>query len=143
MSSLERAIEIAAAAHAGQIARCGNPYILHPLRVMLALKTTEQRIAAVLHDVVGDTHVTLGNLEREGFSRDILDAVSALTKREGESRIDAARRAAAHQIALHVKLADTRDNMDVKRMADPYGEDAQRLKEYHEVCAFLIAQGAG
>ncbi|WP_426212544.1 guanosine-3',5'-bis(diphosphate) 3'-pyrophosphohydrolase [Massilia sp. TWP1-3-3] len=143
MSTLERAIEIAAASHANQIARCGNPYILHPLRVMLAVKTTEQQIAAALHDLVGDTHVTLEDLAREGFSSHIVEAVSALTKREGESRIDAARRAAAHPIALHVKLADTRDNMDLKRIAEPYGKDALRLKEYHEVCAYLIAQGAG
>ena len=142
MSTLERAIEVAAASHAGQFARCGNPYILHPLRVMLALRTTEQQITAVLHDVVGDTHVTLEDLERAGFSGDVVDAVGALTKREGESRIDAARRAAANPIALHVKLADTRDNMDLKRIADPYGIDAVRLKEYHEVCAYLIAQGA-
>lgn len=143
MSTLERAIEISAASHAQQLARCGTPYILHPLRVMLAVKTTEQQIAAVLHDVVGDTHVTLEDLEREGFSRHVVDAVSALTKREGEGRIDAARRAAAHPIALHVKLADTRDNMDLKRIPDPYGKDALRLKEYHEVCAYLVSQGAG
>lgn len=36
MSTLERAIAIAAAAHAGQLDKAGRPYILHPLRVKLA-----------------------------------------------------------------------------------------------------------
>ena len=39
MSTLERAIEIAARAHAGQIDKANQPYILHPLRVMLSVNT--------------------------------------------------------------------------------------------------------
>lgn len=52
MSTLERAIEIAALAHAGQVDKAGEPYILHPLRVMLRVSGTHERMAAVLHDVV-------------------------------------------------------------------------------------------
>jgi (p)ppGpp synthase/HD superfamily hydrolase len=59
VSTLERAITIAAAAHARQKERNGAPYILHPIRVMLAVSTPVQQMAAVLHDVVEDTAVTL------------------------------------------------------------------------------------
>ncbi len=54
MSTLERAITIAATAHAGQIDKAGAPYILHPLRVMLRVTTEAERITAVLHDVIED-----------------------------------------------------------------------------------------
>ncbi len=58
MSSLERAIALAAQAHAGQVDKGGAPYILHPLRVMLRLTHPEARIVAVLHDVLEDCPIT-------------------------------------------------------------------------------------
>ena len=67
MSTLERAIEIAAKNHAGQLDKGGQPYVLHPLRLMLAVQGSHERMAAVLHDVVEDTSVTLEDLAAEGF----------------------------------------------------------------------------
>jgi guanosine-3',5'-bis(diphosphate) 3'-pyrophosphohydrolase len=139
MSTLERAIEIAARAHAGQIDKAGQPYILHPLRVMLRLQHNNERIAAVLHDVVEDTEVTLEDLAQAGFSADVLGAVEALTKLPGESRMDAARRAALHTIALSVKLADNSENMDLSRITNPTEKDFARLKEYERVRALLLS----
>jgi (p)ppGpp synthase/HD superfamily hydrolase len=52
---LERAIEIAASAHRGQVDKADKPYILHPLRVMLACTDVTAQIVAVLHDVIEDT----------------------------------------------------------------------------------------
>jgi (p)ppGpp synthase/HD superfamily hydrolase len=138
MATLERAIQIAAAAHAGQIDKAGQPYILHPLRVMLAVTTTDERIAAVLHDVVEDTNITLEQLRAEGFSPVVVDAVDALTKRSGEDRITAAKRAAANRIARVVKLADNADNMDLSRIPNPSEKDCARLKEYQVVRTLLL-----
>ena len=106
MSTLERAIAIAAEAHAGQVDKAGQPYILHPLRVLLRVDGHDERIVAALHDVVEDSSVTLERLAAEGFSAEVLVAVAALTKRPGESRLEAAHRAAANPIARAVKLAD-------------------------------------
>ena len=94
MSSLERAIAIAAHSHAGQTDKADEPYVLHALRVMLRVDTEHERIAGVLHDVVEDTPVTLEDLTAEGFAVPVVAAVEALTKRPGETRLDAARRAA-------------------------------------------------
>jgi len=58
MVTLERALEIAAKAHTGSKRQRGDVYILHPLRLMLRMSSTEQRIAAVLHDVVEDSGLT-------------------------------------------------------------------------------------
>jgi len=142
MSTLERAIEIAAAAHAGQIDKAGHPYILHPLRVMLRVSTAHERMSAVLHDVVEDTPVTFEQLAREGFPQEVLLAIEALTKRPGESRLQAAERAAANPIARVVKLADNAENMDLSRIAAPTEKDLARLREYEQVRALLLGANA-
>ncbi|KLD62180.1 HD domain-containing protein [Dyella japonica] len=138
MATLERAIAIAAAAHACQVDKGGEPYILHPLRVMLRMQSTPERIVAVLHDVVEDSDVTLEILGAEGFSQEVLAAVDALTKRRGESRSDAAHRAKKDRIALAVKLADNAENMDLSRIAAPTERDYVRLEEYKVVRAILL-----
>lgn len=140
MPTLERAIEIAAKAHAGQVDKAGEAYILHPLRVMLSLNTKEERIVGVLHDVVEDTDVTLEHLEFEGFSDEVLTALQALIKKNGESRMQAAARAKEDPIARAVKLADNKDNSDLSRIANPTAEDYARLEEYKKVRAFLKAK---
>jgi (p)ppGpp synthase/HD superfamily hydrolase len=139
MATLERAIELAAKAHAGQVDKAGQPYILHPLRLMLAVRTPHERMAAVLHDVVEDTSVSFDDLVAEGFPAEVVAAVRALTTTQGEKRIVAAHRAAADPVARAVKLADVADNMDLSRIAAPTQKDFDRLKEYEQVRAILLA----
>ena len=131
MSTLERAIAIAVAAHAGQFDKAGRPYILHPLRVMLALDTTDDQIVGVLHDVVEDTDVTLEGLRAEGFSEVILAGLESVTKREGEDYPAFVLRAAANPIGRRVKLADLHDNSDLSRIAHPTQKAHERLARYH------------
>jgi (p)ppGpp synthase/HD superfamily hydrolase len=140
MSTLERAIEIAATAHAGQQDKAGAPYILHPLRVMLAQKEPAQRIAAILHDVVEDTPWTLEQLRAEGFSDDVLSAVDALTKREGEDYFAFVDRAGRNPVARAVKIADIRDNMDVSRIVGVTDRDRERLEKYRQALTRLVAE---
>jgi guanosine-3',5'-bis(diphosphate) 3'-pyrophosphohydrolase len=140
VATLERAIEIAARAHTSQADKAGQPYIIHPLRVMLRVTTKEEMIAAVLHDVVEDTPVSLEDLRREGFSEQVLAAVEALTKREGETRLEAAKRAATDPIARAVKLADNAENMDLSRIPNPTEKDLSRVEEYRAVRKLLVAE---
>ena len=87
MSTLERAIAIAAEAHAGQFDKGGNPYILHPMRVMLSLRTEEEQIVGVLHDVCEDCPGwDLERLRREGFSETIVVALASVTKAKETAR---------------------------------------------------------
>jgi (p)ppGpp synthase/HD superfamily hydrolase len=137
MATLERAIEIAAKAHAGQVDKAGQPYVLHPLRMMLAVTTPEARMAAVLHDVVEDTAVTLDELRAAGFPATVLEAVEALTKREGEDYEAFIRRVAPNPIAREVKLADLRDNSDLSRISEPTERDRERIKKYSRAIAYL------
>jgi (p)ppGpp synthase/HD superfamily hydrolase len=138
-ATLERAIEIAAAAHAGQVDKAGQPYVLHPIRVMLRVTGSHARMAAILHDVVEDTPATIDQLVGEGFPAEVVAAVIALTKLPGESRLAAAARAAADPIAHAVKLADNAENMDLGRIAAPTARDHARLAEYEQVRAPLLA----
>lgn len=139
MSTLERAIEIAIAAHAGQLDKAGQPYIFHAVRVMNRVSGDYEKMTAVLHDVVEDTAITLENLEREGFPDEVLRAIDALTKRPGETRLEAAMRAVVDPIGRAVKLADNAENMDLSRISNPTEKDYARCREYEQVRAFLLA----
>ena len=139
MPTIERAIEIAANAHAGQRDKAGQAYILHPLRVMLRVDGEHEQMAAVLHDVVEDTSITIDDLAREGFPIEVLRAIAALTKLPGETRLEAAARAAADPVARKVKLADNAENMDLSRIPNPTDKDYARCREYEEVRELLLA----
>lgn len=69
----------------------------------------------------------------------LLNSVEALTKRPGESRLDAAARAKHNPIARIVKLADNAENMDLSRIDNPTEKDFARLREYEQVRQFLMA----
>lgn len=102
------------------------------------MTTEQERIAAVLHDVIEDTSVTIEQLRSEGFTDEVLRALTALTKLSGESRLEAAKRAAIDPIARIVKLADNAENMDLSRIPNPTYSDFQRLEEYIAVRALLL-----
>jgi len=130
MNRLEKAILIATQAHAGQVDKGGNPYILHPLRIMLRMNTEETMIAAVLHDVLEDTDVTADDLLKAGMSREVVAGVVALTRREGETYMDFIKRTKQDPIARLVKLADLEDNCDLTRLPNPTKEDFDRVERY-------------
>lgn len=142
MMSLERAIIIATEVHEGQIDKGGLPYILHPLRVMLKMDSDRKRRVAVLHDAAEDGKEGLAllvRLQQEGMEADEIEALRALTKMPGESRIAAAHRARANEIARDVKLGDNEDNSDMTRIKNPSEKDYARLEEYRQVRAILLA----
>jgi (p)ppGpp synthase/HD superfamily hydrolase len=141
--SLERAIAIAVSAHTGQKDKVGAPYILHPLRVMLRCRKEVERIAAVLHDVVEDgPGWTFDQLRIEGFSDEVLEALSGLTKRPEEDAdyMSFVRRASTNSVSKVVKLADIEDNLDVTRLPQVSDKDQKRLTKYLEARAFLLNQ---
>ncbi|SPE51583.1 Metal dependent phosphohydrolase, HD region [Verrucomicrobia bacterium] len=129
-SLLEEAIEIAVEAHRGQLDRAGQPYILHPLRVMCRMQTPAEKMVAILHDVVEDTDWTLDALRKRGFPEEIVQAVDCLTKREGEPYQALIDRAKQNPLARRVKLGDLEDNMDVRRNANLTEKDLERLNKY-------------
>jgi (p)ppGpp synthase/HD superfamily hydrolase len=136
-NALEQAIQLALDAHRGQLDKAGAPYILHPLRVMLRFYSQDERITAVLHDVIEDSPVTLDELRRSGFSEKIIGALDSLTKRDGESYEQFIERAAANPLARRVKLADLEDNLNLLRLSSLQPHDLDRLGKYREAWARL------
>ncbi len=139
--TLEDAIRLAVEAHHGQRDRYGQPYVLHPLRVMFRLHSETDRIVGVLHDVIEDTSRTTEDLRRMGYSEEILTALDSVTKRVGERYGEFVLRSKANPIGRRVKLADLEDNMDVRRMQEVTLEDTKRLARYRQ--AWTVLQEAG
>ena len=137
MSTLEKAIALAATQHVGQLDKGGQPYILHPLRLMLQFSNPTLQIIAVLHDILEDTATTAEDLKALGFSVEIIQAIQALTKQTGESRLQAAKRTTLNPLATQVKYVDVLDNMNLSRINNPTARDFARLEEYKEVLEIL------
>lgn len=125
-----RAYEYARKKHAGQTRKnSGIPYISHPLAVAeIAEEIVESRgggylerelirIVALLHDVVEDTDAELSDIaelfydQNNEFITKITAAIDALTKRDGETYLDAILRVRENKIARIVKIADLTHNM--------------------------------
>jgi len=146
MSTLERAIAISAEAHAGQVDKNGEPYILHPLRVMLAMESDVGRIVGVLHDVSEDCPGwPPSRLAREGFSTDVLAALEDLARPKLSPvpsysvYIDCLARFGT-PVARAVKIADLEDNLRYDRMKRLSIADCERLQgRYRPALKLLTA----
>jgi len=140
--NLERAIEIAVNAHKGVTDKGGNPYIVHPLRVMMSLKSDNEKIVGVLHDVVEDAEDwDFERLKEEGFSEEVLDGLRSVTKTsEEEDYNEFVQRALTNEIGRAVKIADIRDNLDVTRIDELRQKDMNRLNKYKNALKVLLGQ---
>lgn len=132
MSSLSKAIAIAATAHDGQFDKAGADYILHPLRVMMKMKETEEKIVAVLHDVLEDTNITENILYQNGFSEHVVEAIKSLSRFKNESYGEFIARVSKNKLATSVKIQDLIDNMDESRLKTIAEEDVKRNKKYEK-----------
>jgi (p)ppGpp synthase/HD superfamily hydrolase len=145
MPTLEDAIALAVDVHRGQVDKAGWPYILHPLRVMLALETEAERIVGVLHDVVEDSgrhdptrQITIADLRAKGYSEAVLEALDRVTKRDDEDYGAFIARVRPSPLARRVKLADIADNLDVRRLPTVTDRDANRLNRYLQARKALL-----
>ena len=136
-NQLDRAIAIAVKAHSGQRDKAGTVYIVHVMRVMLACNDPISMQAAVLHDVVEDTTITLEDLICSGIHPEAVEAVKLLTRENQDSGsvqyADYVIRISANPIAKAVKLLDLQDNYRLDRVAlrpENYEEDLSRVQKY-------------
>lgn len=138
--NLEKAIQIATDAHKDQKDKYGAPYLGHVTRVMNAGRTDDEKMVGVLHDVVEDTDWTFEQLEAEGFSRQIVDAIRCLSKTSEDEDYDQfIERIKKNPLAIKVKLFDLTDNMDLRRMPEVHEKDIERLNKYLKAYRILVA----
>ena len=114
MNTIDIALRIATAAHAGQLDRDGYPVILHPLTVGLMGHTDEEKMAGFLHDVVEDTSVTFDNLIEEGIPTGVVNAIRLLTHGKESDYYDYIQGIieSGNPIALQVKYNDLKHNFE-------------------------------
>lgn len=129
---IESAISVALQAHKGQLDKGGHPYILHPLAVMNRVESMEEKIVAVLHDVIEDSEVTLEELRGLGFSEEILTAIQLLTRSTEDSYEEFIEKTTTNRTARNVKIADIKENMNISRIMNPTEEDYSRLEKYRK-----------
>ncbi len=111
-----KAMCLAYNAHHGQLDKGGAPYINHPFHVAESMHTESETVAALLHDVVEDTPITLSDLKKEGFPAEAIEAVRLLTKQDGIPYDVYIQRVKENPIARAVKIADIQHNMDLSRV---------------------------
>lgn len=128
------AISIAAQAHEKVTDRGGNAYILHPIRLMMRLRTKDQELMqmAILHDVVEDcSEYSLEYLASLGFSDRVIAALDLLTHKKEDSYDAYIDKIATNKDAILIKIQDLRDNADITRLKGVRDKDIERLKKYH------------
>ena len=130
---LGKAIALAVDVHTGQKREGGNPYILHPLRVMMQMETTEEMIVAVLHDVIEDGDETVVDRLKEIFSQEIVEAIDCMSRREGECYEDYIARVMSNELARKVKISDIEDNINVLELPVLKERHLKRLQKYHKI----------
>jgi (p)ppGpp synthase/HD superfamily hydrolase len=100
----------------------------------------QSKIVGVLHDAIEDSDLTITELSQRGFPELITEAIAAITKLDGELYDDYLSRVMDNAIALKVKIADVKHNMDISRIANPTVKDFQRLEKYQKVLNQLTAR---
>ena len=136
--TLQDAIVLATKYHEGQVDKAGKPYISHPMRVMEKMMLEDEKIVAVLHDIVEDTTITLQDLKDRGYSDYIVNSIDCLSKRDGESYDKFVERTMTDTMASYVKLADLEDNMDLSRLSDVTEKDLERVEKYKKAKEKLL-----
>ncbi|HXW34557.1 MAG TPA: hypothetical protein VEJ87_08250 [Acidimicrobiales bacterium] len=137
--SVEDAIALAMRAHRGQLYPSPEPepYIFHPLRLMLTFGEPVEQMAAVLHDTIEDTDLQLHDLERAGYSTELVAALDSLTIRPEESYGEYIERVAENDMARRVKVADLKENLSNSRRSPSAPGNAERIERYESALARL------
>lgn len=140
---MKKALSIAVTAHKGVKDKGGMDYVLHPITVALMCKTYDEKIVALLHDVIEDTPLTLDDIKKQGFPEYIVSALDAVTRRKpeeqfGDKRFDYIVRCKKNPIARVVKIADLTHNSDLTRIPCPTDDFKKKvLYKYPSEIAYL------
>ena len=127
---IHKAITIASEAHQGQSSINGEPYILHPLRLLIKAKSNEEKIIAVLHDVIEKSNISIAHLKNKGFDQNIISSIDSLSRRRSESYVDYIARLMKNNISVKIKLLDLADNIKIHSENNDNGIYDAKINQY-------------
>lgn len=137
---LNLALKIAVLAHQDQTDKGGVPYIGHPIAVSQMVEREDEKIVALLHDVIEDSNITIEDLKWYGFPEEILCAISLLTKRNGTPYQEYLSNLKENDLARAVKIADLTHNSDLSRLKKITEEDRLRKEQYEKAIRLLCSE---
>lgn len=125
-----KAMEIVTDMFEHDVDKGGMPYLLHIIYVYRHVNTMEEKVIALLHDIIEDKKVSEKDLIEIGFPEKIVNDVKVLTRVKPIDYKDYINNIVKHgsREALNVKLADLENNMDILRINNPTLEDIDRVK---------------
>ena len=133
----KKAMQLCYEAHKDQVDKSGIPYVFHPIHLAESMTDEYSTIAALLHDVVEDTDVSIEQLREDGYPEEVLEAIQLLTHKKGDPYMPYVRNLMYNPIARAVKMADLRHNGDLTRL-DVVDEKAlKRVDKYKEAISIL------
>lgn len=131
---LDLAARLCVEKHYGQRDKGGSAYFQHPMRVAMRCQKDEEKMVALLHDILEDTDVTAEDLIGYGFPENVVEGILSVTKMEGESYGEFVERAKSNPLGRVVKIHDLEDNMDILRLGELDEKSMKRLNKY--LCAY-------
>lgn len=132
-----KAYLLARKAYEGLTDKGGNPYFLHAVTIAERMPVEDEKIVALLHDVIEDTGMTIQDLKKEGFSNEIIMAIVAITRNKDEPYDDYILRVKENPIGKKVKIQDLLHNMDLTRIPEPSQKDIDRVEKYRKALNVL------
>ena len=131
---LYKTLELVLKVFDDKVDKGGLPYFNHLLKVYSGVSSYDEKIIALLHDIVEDTNISFSDLKEFGYSDKIIEPLTYLTKKKGEYYPDYIDRIinSGNIHALNVKLADLKHNMDITRIKNPSINDYERISKRYE-----------
>jgi putative GTP diphosphokinase len=123
--------------HWKQKDKAGKRYVWHPIHVMINVKGYNEKIVALLHDIVEDTEVTVPDLKNLKFSKEVIEAVDVITKKKDQEYFSYLKSIRDNSIAKKVKIEDLKHNSDLKRLRSITQKDIDRAIKYKKAIDYL------
>ena len=133
----KKALKLCFEAHKEQVDKSGMPYVFHPFHLAEQMTDEATTVVALLHDVVEDTAISFEDLEKQGFSDEIMDALKLLTHDKNIPYMDYVAEIKKNTIATKVKLADLKHNSDLTRLSVVDEKALKRKEKYEKAIKFL------
>ena len=133
----KKALKLCFEAHKEQVDKSGMPYVFHPFHLAEQMTEEATTVVALLHDVVEDTDISFENLEIQGFSDEILNALKLLAHDKSIPYMDYVAEIKKNIIATKVKLADLKHNSDLTRLSVVDEKALKRKEKYEKAIKFL------